>query len=254
MTREARADIYNRVQPLDRDVTREAVESGFERFVTETIEATAEEFSVARAFRQGARGPGGSVIDRLLKDSDTLWRRVVQPELDAYRCQTLEQFGVLLDYVESGEEFERYRQRLLELDSFAAAIDESVPDSRQESLRETLLDRQREMGEAIRPVVESSEPAFWPAVRASLTAQEARALVGDHFAFTWPVRENRDAFVLSTSFDPGDVLGGLGGILGGGLPTVTVTYTDEAIRSMHRAERAVIAEALGEIDERFGDG
>jgi hypothetical protein len=232
-------------------VTREAVEDGFERFVTDTIEATADEFSVSRAFRQGVRGPGASVVDRLLKNSDTLWQRAVQPELDAYRDQTLDQFGVLLDFVQSHEDFETYRDRLLERDSFAASIDESVSEERRAELVETLLERQRRMAEAVRPLVESSESEFWPAVRAALTAEEARALVEDHFAFTWPVRENRDAFVMKTSVEPGNVLGGLGGVLGGGLPTIEVTYTDEAIRAMHRAERTVIVDAIGEIEQRF---
>ena len=232
-------------------MTREAVESGFERFVTDTIEATAEEFSVSRAIRQGVRGPGGSVVDRLLKNSDTLWRRVVEPELDSYRQRTLDQFAVLLDYVESGEAFEAYREELLARDTFAASIADSLPAERREEITTTLLDRHRRMGEAIRPVVSAEESEFWPAVRASLSAAEAASLVEDHFAFTGPIRENRNAFELSTSFEPGDVLGGLGGLLGGGLPTVTVTYTDEAVRAMHRAERRVIAEALEEIDRRY---
>jgi len=176
---------------------------------------------------------------------------VVEPELDSYRQRTLDQFEVLLDYVESDEEFESYREELLARDTFAASIDDSVPEERRREIRAALLDRHRRMGEAIRPVVSADESEFWPAVRASLSAEQATSLVEDHFAFTWPIRENRNAFELSTSFEPGDVLGGLGGLLGSGLPTVTVTYTDEAIRAMHRAERQVIAEALEEIDRQF---
>jgi len=230
-------------------VTREAVEDGFESFVEQAIDLTAEEFSVAQAMRRGTRGAGGSLVDRLLKNSNTLQRRVVQPELDAYRTRTLKQFGILLDYVESDEPFEGYRDRLLEHDGFAAAIE--APPARRAQLRDLLAERQRRMGEAVEPVVRTPETEFWPAVRASLDEQRARELVEEHFAFTWPLRENQSDFALSTSFEPGDVLGGIGGLLGGGLPTVQVDYTDEAIRAMRRAERQVIAEAIRKIERRF---
>jgi hypothetical protein len=232
-------------------VTREAVESGYEGFVEDTIERAGEEFDVGRALRRGVRGPGASVIDRLLKNSDTLWRRVVRPELDAYERAALDQFAVLLDYVESDADFDAYRERLLDRDPFAGAIDDSLSASERSELEATLLDRQRRVAEAVRPVAETAETEFWPAVEASLTAAQARALIEEHFAFTGPVREHRSAFVLSTAFEPGDVLGGLGGLLGKGLPTVNVTYTDEAIRAMSRAEQAVIETALEEVDRRF---
>lgn len=233
-------------------MTREALEAGFERFVDQAIDRTIEEFSVARAMRNGTRGVGGSLVDRLLKNNDTLRRRVVEPELEAYRRRTLDQFGTLLEYVESDEPFDAYRDRLLKRDGFATAISSSVPRTRQAELRDVLAERQRRMAEAVEPVVRTPETEFWPAVRASLDAERARELVEEHFAFTWPLRENRDAFEMSTTFEPGDVLGGVGSLLGGGLPTVEVTYTDEAIRAMRRAERRVITDAVDEIERQFG--
>lgn len=232
-------------------MTRQAVESKFGEFVDEAITITAQEFSVARALRQGARGPGGSVIDRLLKNSDTLWQRVVQPELDSYRDQTLEQFSILMEYVESGDSIEAYRERLLAADGFANAMKESLPESRRKEVEDILMRRLEGLAEAARPVVEAAEEEFWPAVRATLTREQARSLIEDHFAFTWPVREHRSAFEMQTSFEPKEILGGIGSLLGGGLPTVTVAYTDEAIRAMHRAERKVIATAHDEIERRF---
>jgi hypothetical protein len=56
---------------------------------------------------------------------------------------------------------------------------------------------------------------------------------------------------MATAFDPADVVGGLGSLLGG-LPTVEVEYTDEAIRSMRRAEQAVIAETKRDVRRRLG--
>ena len=235
-------------------MTRQAVETGFERFVDDAIEITAEEFSVARALRRGTAGRGGKLIDRLLKNSDALWSRVVQPELDAYRDQTVEQFAILLDCVEAGGDVADYREELLAADGFAAAIESSVPASRRREIEDVLMGRLAGLAEAVEPVVETPEEEFWPAVRASLDADQARALVEEHFAFTWPLRENRAAFALQTSFDPKDVVGGgIGGLLSRGMPTMDVDYTDEAIRAMRRAERKVIADAIDDIDERFAD-
>lgn len=238
-------------ESLERGVTREAVKSGFENFVDEAITITSREFSVARAMRQGVNGPGGSLVDKLLKDSETLDRRVVQPELQTYRQQTLNQFDLLLDYVESGEAFDAHRDRLLEADAFVDAIDDSVSPTRREELQDILAQRQRDLGDAVAPLVESSETEFWDAVTATLTPEQAQSLVEDHFAFTWPIRENRRDFELSTSFEPKEILGGIGGLLGGGLPTVTVAYTDEALRAMGRAEQKVIKDAHDEIRRQF---
>ena len=232
-------------------VTRQAVESGYEGFVEDTIERAGEEFDVGRALRRGVSGPGSSVVNRLVKNSDTLWRRVVRPELDAYERAAIDQFGVLLDYVESGEEFDSYRDRLLRHDPFADAIDGSLPAARRSELESLLLDRQRRVGEAIEPVVAAAETEFWPAVRASLSEAEARALIEDHFPFTALLRDQQSAFVLSTQFEPGDVLGGLGGLLGKRLPSVEVTYTGEAIRALSRAEQAVVGTALEEVDRGY---
>jgi len=222
--------------------------AGFEQFVGEAIEQTAAEFSVSRAL-QGGRGSGGKAVDRLLKHSDLLWDRVVQPELDSYRDQTVAQFAVLLDWVESDAPLGEYRREILDTGSFADAIRSDVSRERREQVEDTLLAHHERLGHAVEPLVETPETEFWPAAEAVLGTDQARALIEEHFAFTDPVVENRDAFEMVTAVDTDALLGGLGGLLAPG--TISVEYTDEAIRAMRRAERAVIADASRKLDERF---
>ena len=232
-------------------MTRAAVRQGFEHFVEDAIDTTAEHFSVARALRNGVSGPGGSAVDRLLKSSDTIWRRVVEPELQTYRRQTLAQFDAILDYAESDEGIEAYRKQIFEHDAFASAIREDVTQARRSEVVEALLERHRKLGDATVPLIESPEDDFWEAARTTIDREAAERLVEQRFVFVDPIRPHTDAIAMRTTLDPGEVLGGLGGLLGGGLPTLDVEYTDEAIRAMRRAEQAVITDAKQEIDRRF---
>ncbi|MFC7137413.1 hypothetical protein [Halobaculum litoreum] len=69
--------------------------------------------------------------------------------------------------------------------------------------------------------------------------------------FTGPLEAYPDAFRLETRIDPGEVVGGVGGLLAGGLPAVRVDYTDEACRAMRRAEERVRTEARREVRRRL---
>jgi hypothetical protein len=232
-------------------MTREAVEAGFVRFVDDVVDETVAEFSVARALRRGVRGPGGQLADRLVKNSGALRRRVVEPELDAYRARARRQFEAVLDAVESDEPFEAHADAVLRADSYWEAVRPDLPATRRDRVRETLLDRNRALGEAVRPVVDAPADDFWTATTDALTLAEATTLVESSFAFTDPLVAHRDAFVFETAFDPADVLGGVGGLLAGGLPTVEVEFTDEAVRAMCRAEEVVIARTVREVRRRF---
>lgn len=242
---------YNTVRSESAPMTREAVRDGFERFVDHAMDATAETFDVGRALRNGTRGPGGALVERLLNDSGTLQRQVVQPELEFYHERTLRQFDVVLDYAAGDAAIDAYRSELLDADPYADAIRADLSAGQKEQVRDRLVERQRRLGDAVAPLVASSETDFRDAVRAELAREEAAALVEDHFAFTRPLREHRDAFRLTTRFDAGDVLGGLVGTLGS-FPTVEVTYTDEALRAMRRAEDAVVDRTLDELDRIYG--
>jgi hypothetical protein len=234
-------------------VTREAVETGFARFVDEVADATMAEFDVAAALRGSVGGPGSRLADRLLAESGTLRRRVVDPELREYRERALRQFEAVLDAAESDDGFDDHADRVLAADSYWEAVRSDVPDQRRATVREALLDRNRRLAGAVTPLLASPRESFWPAVTDALDEETAVALVEDCFAFTEPLVDHRGAFRFETTFDAAEVLGA-GGLLAGGLPTVRVEFTDEAIRAMHRAEQRVIHETVGEVRRRFEDG
>lgn len=232
-------------------MTREAARTGFETFVEDAITHTAEQFSVSRALQHGVRGPGTSVVDRLVKNSETLWDRVVQPELDDYRDRILTQFEVVMDYTESDDSIDCYREEILAVDSYAQALRPDVDEQRREEIHDALVERQRQFGEAIGPLVESPEDDFWAATATTFDREQAATLVEDHFTFTDPFQEYRHAFRMATEFDTADVVGGVGSLLGKGLPTIEVEYTNEAVRSLRRAEQRVITETKRELDRQF---
>lgn len=230
-------------------MTREAVEEGFELFLENAIEVTFEEFSVSRAFR-GSQGSAGAVVDKLLKNSDALHRRVVAPEIEAYRRQTLGQFGLVLDYVDNKSSIEQYKREILEAGPVVESIRTDISRKRRQTVRESLFDQHRGLGKAVEPLLEAEESSFWSAVTSVLSREEAMSLVSRHFAFTQPLRDHRDAIAMKATVDPDSILGGLAGML----PTRSfeVEYTEEALRSMYRAEQSVIQDAEQEISQRFG--
>lgn len=245
------ADSFNVVSAVRSRVTRAAVREGFERFVDDAIDATADHFSVSRALRQGVRGPGASVVDRLLKNSDTVRRRVVEPELRTYRRRTITQFDAILDYAESDADVETFAEEIMRHDAFVDSIRSDVPAERRRAVLDSLLDRHRRLGDATMPLIEAAEDDFWAAATATLDREAAERLVEERFAFVEPIRGHTDVIAMTTRVDPAEILGGIGGLLGGSLPTIDVEYTDEAVRAMTRAEQSVIADAKREIDRRF---
>ena len=229
-------------------MTRRAARSGFEEFVDDALAYTEAEFSVANALGGGGGGRG-KVVDRLLKDAGAVRERVLAPELDAYREQVLAQFDVLLDAVEADEDIEAHREAILASDVYARNIRSELAPERREAVLERLLDRQRGLALAVRPLVEAPEEEFWAAAETAYDRAEMTDLVEEHFAFTAPLADHTAAFRMTTTIDPGAVLGG--GFLVRRLPEIEVEYTEEALRSMRRAERRVIRETKSEIDRRF---
>jgi hypothetical protein len=230
-------------------VTREAVVQGYERFVSDAIERTVDEFSLTRAVQNGVEAPGGGVVDKLLKNSGRVRRKVVQPELEMYRDRAFEQFGVLLDYVESGEDIDAYREQLADVGAFENELREDLPDERREEVLDFMMGRYERLGQALVPLLESPEPEFWDAAVAELSADESRNLVEEHFRFTKPLREYPDAFQLVATVNGTDVLGPFGLAFG----SIDVVYTEEATRATTLAEEAVIEDAKREIEQRFDE-
>ena len=228
-------------------MTREAVVQGYERFVGDAIEQTAEEFSLTRAVQSGAEAPGGSVVDKLLKNSGRIQRKVVQPELEVYRDRAFDQFEVLLEYAESDDDIDAYRKQLIEAGAFENELREDLPAERREEVLDFMVGRYERFGEALVPLLDSPETRFWNAVVAELTADESRNLVEEHFRYTKPLREYPDAFRLVAIINGTDVFGPFGLAFG----SLDVVYTEEAIRATAVAEETVIEEAKAEIATRF---
>lgn len=226
-------------------MTRQAVREGFEQFVGDAIEQTGQEFDISGVLG----GDGGGMVDKFLGQSSNLHATLVEPELETYRRQTTDQFDLILEYVESGDPIEAYREDILTTGPFSEAIRTDIPVEQRESVRERLLERHQQLGTAVEPLLYSEQSEFWQAARNELSKPEAKDLVEEHFAFTGPLREQRSAFAMTMTFDPESVIGGLGDVLG--TSAMEIDYTDEAIRAMCHAERNVIADALAEIDRRF---
>lgn len=233
-------------------MTRAAVAEGFTDFADQLVDLAYSEFDVVAALRGGTGGRHGRVVNKLVKNSDRLDRAVVRPELNRYRRQIVRQFEVVLDVAEADDPGPaEFREPLLAADIYAEALRESLPGNRKTAVRDALVERCREMAAAARPLVRSEIDEFWPAVEAELDPETARRLIAEHFAFTGPLRAHEGAFRFAVEVDPGDVLGGIGGLLGGGLPNVEVEFTEEAARVMQTAEREVIDDAIAEVDRRF---
>lgn len=229
-------------------MTRAAARSGFEIFLTDAVSATRAEFSVERALRGTGFGPGGAVVDRLRGNAEGLERRVVEPELAAYREDALRQFDAVLRYASSDEPIEAYADELVACDGFYDTLADEVSDRTALEIEEAIVERCRRLGDAVHPIVERPEDAFWPAVTAAFNRNEAMVLVDDAFPFTGVLREFPSSFAFEVQIDPGAVLGGL---FADALPAVTVEFTDEAKRAMRRAERRVIEETKREVAARF---
>jgi hypothetical protein len=228
-------------------VTREAVVEGYERFLGDAVEQTVEAFSLTRAVQNGVETPGGGLVDKLLKNSERVQQTVVQPELEAFRDRAFEQFDVLLDYAESDEGIEAYREPLTSVGAFETELRDDLSPERREEVLDFMVGRYERFGDALVPLLESDETEFWPAAVAALTADQAHELVEEHFRYTKPLREYPDAFRLVATVDASDVIGPFGLLAG----SLTVVYTDEAVRATAAAEDAVIREVKGEIDSRF---
>jgi hypothetical protein len=229
-------------------MTRRAAKDGVERFLQETIDLTREEFRVRRVLQGSGLGPGGIVVDRLRENAQALERRLIEPKLTEYRTRSLAQFDVLLEYIDDNAPIRAFEEPLLTHDTYLHALDPSASSDTRETLIDASLERLQRLGDGLAPVVYSSSDEFWPAAESELSRQEASDLIENGFPFSGPLRRHRDAVTFEISVDPGDILGGL---LAGGLPSVSIEYTDEALRAMRQAERTISQRMRDEVDSRF---
>lgn len=145
------------------------------------------------------------------------------------------------------ETYRAYEDDVLARDLYWDSLRRDVRGQRRETIRERLLDRQRAFGDALAPLVAADSDAFWPAVAEAYDREAAVDLVEEHVVFSTPLQEYQDAFAFEMTVDPGDVLGGLARAL----PTLDVEFTDEALRSMRRAEQQVLPQAKADLDDAY---
>lgn len=226
-------------------MTREAVMEGFEQFVGDAIQRTGAAFSVSRAI--GAEE--GGMIDKFVSSSDAIHEKIIEPELQEYETRTVEQFDVILEWVQSDDPLEVYRDDILASGPFVHNIRDDIPAEQREAARERLLARHESLGRAVEPLVAAPETEFWESAVTTLERERAERLIEHHFAFTGPLRDQRQAFEMRKTIDPEELVSGLGSILGDS--SFEVDFTDEALRAMTQAEREVIEEAKAEVENRF---
>ena len=228
-------------------MTRDAVEQGFERYLADLVDETYEAFDVAAVLR-GSRSGSSRAVSTLLKNSRPLERHVVRPKLREYQRTILRQFDPVLDYAADADaEFSTYADEVLARDLYWDSLRRDVRGERRQAIRERLLARQRAFGDALAPLVAADSDDFFRAVVEGYDREAALSMVEEQFVFTTPLREERDAFAFELAIDPGDVLGGLARAL----PTLDVDFTDEALRSMRRAEQTVIPRAKTDIERAY---
>ncbi|WP_424000789.1 hypothetical protein ACOZ4I_14605 [Haloarcula salina] len=228
-------------------MTRRAVEQQFERYLSQFVDETYAAFDVGAVLR-GSRGGGSRVAGKLLKNSQPVERHVVRPKLRAYQQQILDQLEPVLDYAEETDAaFDAYADEVLARDLYWNALREEVRGDRREQIRERLLARQRSFGDDLAPLVAADTDDFWAAVADAYDRKTATEVLREHLEFTVPLREERDAFAFELTIDPGEVLGGLARAL----PSLTVEFTDEALRSMRTAEERVIPQATADVEQAY---
>lgn len=227
-------------------MTRGAVESGFEDYLSMFIEETYAAFDVGAVLRGSSSG-GSKAVSKLLKNSRPVERHVVRPKLREYRRTVVRQFEPLLAYADSDDSFETHADAVLNRDPYWDALRSDVRGERREEIRTRLLERQQALGDAVAPVVAADSDEFWTAVREAYDRERAETLVEEQFVFTPPLAEYRDAFAFRLEIDPGDVLGGLARAL----PSLDVEFTDEALRAMQQAETQVVPDAKSELDSVY---
>jgi hypothetical protein len=228
-------------------MTRNAVEDGFDQYLSKLVTETYNAFDVAAVLR-GSRSGGSRAVSKLLKNSKPVERHVVRPKLREYQRTLLRQFEPVLDYAEDGDAgFDAYADSVLSRDLYWNSIRSGISDDRRETIRSELLDRQRAFGDDLAPLIAAESDSFWGAVAESYDREQAISLVESHFVFSGPLESHVDAFVFELEIDPGDILGGLARAL----PTLTVEFTDEALRAMQLAEQEVVPEAKSDLEDAY---
>lgn len=229
-------------------MTREAAKNGFEDIFDRTIEATRKEFSIGRALQGTGLGSAGVLIDSLRKNTDSLERRIIQPELDAQRKQMFDQFEIILNYAESSKSIEHFQKELIDSDPVLDHLHPNVSDKERNKIIEKVMTRNKRLGSGVESIIEQHEDNFWKAVESAYKYDDAIRLAEQSLSFTQPIRQHKSAFELKLEVTPQDVIGGP---FVPGISSIEIDYTDEAARAMYRAEKKVIHNTKQQINSEF---
>jgi len=190
--------------------SREAVLGKFEEFMEEIIDDALTEFEPLRIVNMN-RLPGN-------KTAKSVLRPLIEDELSRFRENIERQFEIVMNYAETGNA-EEHKEEFLRSDIFY----KNFKGDDRRRIESDLMERMRNMGDDMRPLLETGEDDFWDAAIASYDEDEARRMLPKHFAYTGTVRGYRDSLNMTVE-------------IGAGLLSTEIEYTDEAMRVLDIAE------------------
>ncbi|MGK2230390.1 MAG: hypothetical protein ACI9QA_000543 [Methanobacteriota archaeon] len=205
--------------------SREAVLGKFEEFMEEIIDDALSEFEPLRVVNIN-RLPGNSTAKSVL-------RPVIEDELRRFRANIENQFGIVMDYAETGDT-EKHRREFLRSDIFY----QNFEGSDRRRLERDLTERMKNMGDDMAPLLKTGEDNFWNAAVASYDEDEARRMLPKHFAYTDTVKGYQEDLNLTVE-------------IGSGLLSTEIEYTDEAMRVLGIAETNLRNDLGRRVDEFY---
>ncbi|MFP4632221.1 MAG: hypothetical protein ACOCT0_00050 [Halobacteriota archaeon] len=207
---------------------RRMLEHRFDDFVDTVMQDAMAEMEPLRVV-SGARLPGNSA-------AKSIARPLISREVQRFHGGISSQFDVVLDLAERrarGEphDFSVYRERFLDEDVF-------VDSCRDPTIEADLVDRLRVMARDMGMMMETGRTEFWDAAYEAFDESEARELVDFHFDYSSTLYDYRDDLRLCAK-------------VGRGPMSVSVEYTDEALRSISHGEAALRRRLARRVDDVF---
>jgi hypothetical protein len=208
--------------------SKEAVVEQFEVFTARIIRDALDEFEPFRVVKMSGM-PGNNRIKKAL-------RPVIRKELGRLRKSVETQFGVVMQYAETGD-LEECRRDFLRNDIFYTSFEGTGRDRRR--LEDDLTERMTSMGDDMAPLIKTGEDDFWNAVSVAYDEDEARELLPRHFAYTETLKSYSDDLHLTVN-------------VGGKILGTEVEYTDEAMRVLDIAETDLREDMRETIERAYG--
>ncbi len=211
-------------------MTREAVKTQLDYFVNELIDGSLERFRPLAVLGLGFL-PGNKLFKWLL-------RKPIRQELAQFRVTYNKKFKFVIMYAEDLSEgdadFDEYRDELLEWDYFYQNYD--GPRERQFARD---LDRWAEkIAEDLEPIVTSERDDFWEAATDEFSRDELMGKFSHAFNLSDILEEYKDDIHLHQPRHPLTLF-------------ISLRYTDEAIRTLDKAEDDLLGRLREKTDEIY---